>query len=99
MSRIQILDEKKYPMPMLNNNDRLDYYRWEHRATVGRNGKVYMVFVDNGLGPYLLPTSYIEEISAGSLLAIKDDNLWEELKRFATEMGFLEIQKPIMKDK
>jgi hypothetical protein len=100
MQTIKIIDEKKYPLPNINK-DSLPYYRYEHRATLSRLGKVYIVFVDHGIraGDKIIkePVSFIEDISTGNMQKIKEDELWVELAIFATENGFLEIQMPMMK--
>jgi hypothetical protein len=101
MSRIQILDEKKYPLPMMNK-DNLPYYRWEHRVTLSYKGKRYMAFIDNGIRErdkiITFPKAYIEEITTGNLEYIKDEDLVFELHRFLEALNFLEIQMPIRKD-
>jgi hypothetical protein len=100
MSRIQIIDEKKYPLTM-HQEDGLPYYRWEHRATLAMMGRRYMVFVDNGVrgnGIMMIPPcAYIEEIGASDLKKIEDGSLFLALQNFAEEKGFLEIQFPINK--
>ena len=102
MSRIQILDERKYPMPHMKQNDGLPYYRWEHRATLGRRGRTFIVFLDNGIYKndiwVKMPQAYIEEITYGRLDKINDDQLFMELHKYAEEMGLIEIQFPLAKE-
>jgi hypothetical protein len=100
MPGIKILDERRYPLPMMNK-DLLPYYRFEHRATLGRNGKTYIVMVDNGIimgANYIEnPTCWVEDFSSGTLVKIKDDELWSELVRFIEEKGFHNVIIPMMK--
>jgi hypothetical protein len=101
MPRIQIIDEKKYPLQM-NQEDGLYYYRWEHRATLSRGFKKYIVFIDNGIrneqGKILTwPKAYIEEMTSKGTEQIEDDSLFEELHLFCEEKNFIEVQLPIRK--
>lgn len=102
MPRIQILDERKYPMPNMKQNDGLPYYRWEHRATLGRGLRVFLAFVDNGIYKedkwIKMPEAYIEEITHGRTERIKDEELFTEVHKYAEELGFLLIQFPIAKE-
>ena len=95
MSGFYIINEKRFPLEVENrtNSDLLPYYRWEHRVTVGYNGRRFYVFLDN-----LKQTAYIEEMTT-RLEKIEDDNLWESLSRWATEKGFLMFMVPLMKPK
>ena len=77
-----------------NKDDLLSFWRWEHRATIGRNAREYMVFVDQ-----LKQVLYIEEITGGHLEEIKDDSLFEALLNFVTEKEFGSMQIPILKPK
>jgi len=95
MSEYKIINERRFPLKVHSindNNDLLEYHRWEHRVTIGRRGKRYMVFLDN-----LENTIYIEEITSGSLEQIDDDPLLESLSRFAASKGFLAILPPLPK--
>ena len=99
MSRIQILNEIRYPLPVTDTtgqNKLLTYHRWEHRATLGKNAKEYMVFLDNGL-PHVPPTLYIEKVQGGHSEKIIDDELFNELYRFAEENKLIEVLPPISK--
>jgi hypothetical protein len=99
MSEFYIVNEKRFPLPVETpvsdaeacNLDLLPYYRWEHRATIGRRGRRYMVFLDN-----LKQTAYIEDTTNG-LEKIEDENLWKSIFYFATEKGFLMVIPPLMK--
>lgn len=105
MPRIQTLDERKYPMPLKDQKKdaALPYYRWEHRATLSRSGRTFLVFVDNGviLNDHYLsePSAYIEEVTTGNLKRIKEDKLVKELQRYAQKLGYMDVQIPIQKVK
>jgi len=95
MSEFQIIDEKRYPLNVKSydmQSDLLPYFRWEHRVTLGRNAKEFMVFVDT-----LYNSVYIEEIIQGRLEIINDDSLHSSLVNFAHEKEFLGIFSPILK--
>ena len=101
MSRFYLVNEKRFPLPSGTsvdgvkgnvNIDMLPYYRWEHRVTIGYNGRRYMVFLDN-----LKNTTYIEDATDG-LEKIKDDSLWGALVNFAMEKGYLNMYAPMLKD-
>jgi len=99
MSEYQLLDEKRYPLKVrevIDNANLLSYYRWEHRVTIGYNGRRFMVFIDN-LGTGKGPILYIEEITSGSSEKIKDESLFQSLIKFATEKGFLGVFPPLWK--
>lgn len=85
----------------MNQNDGLPYYRWEHRATLSRGFKRYMIFLDNGIQitgiQSTAPQAYIEELGPGGLKTIDDDSLFEVLHSFAEQKGFLNAQLPIKK--
>jgi len=103
MPRIQVTDEKKCPLEM-DQNDGLPYYRWEHRATLSRGFKKYIVFIDNGIrdknGKVLSwPKAYIEEITSKGIERIEDDELFKELHNFCEEKSYMEVQLPIKKGK
>ena len=102
MSGFYLVNEKRFPLPSSTvignakgnvNVDMLPYYRWEHRVTVGYNGRRYMVFLDN-----LKNTTYIEEVTNG-LEKIEDDELWGAIVNFAIEHKYLDMLLPMMKDK
>ncbi len=104
MSRFYLVNEKRYPLPVHTalpgsngescNVDLLPFYRWEHRVTLGHNGKRYMVFLDN-----LLNKAYIEEDTSNGIQKIKDENLAKALGKFATSKGYLMVMPPMMKNK
>ena len=102
MPRIQILDERKYPMPNLKQDDGLPYWRWEHRATLGRAGRTFIAFVDNGIYKnemwLKMPKAFIEEISTGNMTTIDNDELFKEIHGFAENLGLLQIQYPLAKE-
>jgi hypothetical protein len=58
------------------------YGRWKHLATIHRNLREYMYFMDERNGQ-----TYIEEITGGQLELIKDDELWQALANFIQEKG------------
>ncbi|RLD51556.1 MAG: hypothetical protein DRI97_15555 [Bacteroidetes bacterium] len=81
-----------------NDKDFLPFYRWEHRATVGLNVREFIVFLDNlPLLERQPPKMYIEEVVGSSLVQVEEEELWEDLGRYAEETGVLEMQLPIMK--
>jgi hypothetical protein len=99
--RFTIIDTKRYPLKIDNEDENLAFYRYEHRATLGWGVREYMVFVDHvgkrvGLG-FTGPTSHIEEITGGHLERIEDDSLAQALQDFAMEKGFLNIGPPIIR--
>lgn len=100
MSKIKIIDERKYPLPNVNK-DQLSYYRWEHRATLSLNNRKFIVFLDNGIkieGAISIPgKAYIEEITDGNIKVIQEDELFIVLHKFATEKNLLDFQMPIKK--
>lgn len=103
MPAIKILDEKRYPLPRKNNPaDMLPYYRWEHRATLGRSGRTFLVFLDNGISinnQWLsMPEMYIEEITSGHMKVIDDDQLFKEIHEYAERIGLLMITYPMAKE-
>lgn len=101
MSRFYLINEKRFPLPVDTpvrgsegvNIDLLPYYRWEHRVTIGCNGRRYMVFLDN-----LKNKAYIED-STNGLQKINDEELWKELVEFATSHGYLTMMLPMVKNK
>ena len=103
-NEFQILDEKRYPLNVessiiqYNRTVLLPYHRWEHRVTLGYNTKTFMVFIDNGvLNKNILPSIYIEEITASGLEKIEDNSLFESLLNFAQLKGFINMLPPIQK--
>jgi hypothetical protein len=99
----QILDEKRYSLKtedsiiQLNKRNKLIYHRWEHRVTLGYNGKTFMVFIDNGdTNKNIFPSIYIEEISANGLERIEDDSLFDSLLNYAQENGFVNMLPPML---
>jgi hypothetical protein len=44
-------------------------------------------------------TAYVEDITNGNMIQIKDENLWKAASLFADEKGLLNIMPPILKDK
>lgn len=99
--RFQILDARRYPLKVDNEPERMMFYRFEHRATLGWNCREYMVFIDHvGKGLFPMtdgPTSHIEEITGGHLSRIEDESLAKALQEFALEKGFLNVGPPIMR--
>ena len=103
MSKFQIIDEKRYPLntekPIIytrGKNINLPYHRWEHRVTLGYNGRTFMVFIDNGVAQLnIFPSIYIEEITASGLERIEDDNLFDDLYSFAQVNGFINMLAPM----
>lgn len=101
MPRFYLVNEKRFPLPVDTpvrgregvNQDLLPYYRWEHRVTVGCNGRRYMIFLDN-----LKHQAYVEDATNG-LEKINDEELWRELVDFATSNGYLMLMPPMMKNK
>lgn len=99
MPRFYLVNEKRFPLPVQAptsisssvNLDLLPYYRWEHRVTLGYNGKRYVVFLDN-----LKNTAYVE---TDSFKKIEDEELWTALIQYATLNGYLDILPPLVKDK
>ena len=102
MPRIRVLDERKYPLPNMKQDDSLPYYRWEHRATLGRGLRTFLAFLDNGIYKedvwLKMPKAYIEEITTGRLETVDDDELFKEIHAFAEELGLLQIQHPLAKE-
>ena len=96
MPEFQILDEKRYPLYVRDNDDAssrtLPYYRWEHRVTLGYRSRDFMVFIDT-----LTTKAYIEEVTGGHLEVIADDSLHESLAMFAQNKGFLCAAQPILR--
>ena len=97
MQTFQIIDERRKPMPMANDDPSLNFYRWEQRAILGQGMRQFLVFVDNLGSPF--PNNYIEEITTGDLKRIEEDSLHAELSAFAQDKGFLNIIRPIAKEK
>ncbi len=95
MSGFYIINEKRFPLQVENfsNVDMLPYYRWDHRVTLGYNGRRFIVFIDN-----LKQEIYIEEYTT-KLEKISDDSLWKGLFEYATQKGFLMILSPMLKPK
>ena len=97
--QFQVLDSNKYPLKVENDNSQLTFWRFEHRATVGRNCREYIVFVDHAPGGIIPtgPTCHIEEITGGHLERIEDENLAKALQIFCMEQGFLNVGPPILR--
>lgn len=95
MQQFQVLDEKRYPLcpNTKEESNILPYWRWEHRVTLGRNFREFIIFIDN-----LEQKLYIEEFANGSLKIIIDDILFEDLQNFAHEKKYLELFLPLSKD-
>lgn len=100
----QIIDEKRYPLDVQssivqrNKVTSLPYHRWEHRVTIGYNGKLFMVFIDNGdISNYIWPKIYIEKIIASGFEFIEDESLFESLLNFAQLKGFVNMLPPMQK--
>lgn len=90
----QLLDERRYPLKVdtFLRDDMNPYWRWEHRGTVGYGAREFLVFADTVKGEI-----HIEEITGGHLEQIKDDGLFEALKRYAFDKNLLEVKVPIFK--
>lgn len=97
--QFQILDSKRYPLHVKNENILLPYWRYEHRATLGWNTKEFIVFIDHGVqsGDSILVEgkAYIEQVIGGHLETIEDDSLHDSLTMFAMDQGFLEVSVPM----
>lgn len=95
MSRFYIVNEKRFPLNVedYTNADLLPYHRWEHRVTIGYNGRRFFVMLDN-----LKHSIYIEEMTT-RLEEIEDEDLWKSLFAWATEKGFLNVMPPLLKPK
>ena len=95
MSRFYLVNEKRFPLQVEDhtNVDLLPYYRWEHRVTVGYQGRRFMASLDNTTGKV-----YIEEMAI-ALEKIEDEKLWASLFHWVTEKGFLMVIPPMMKHK
>jgi hypothetical protein len=102
MPGFYLVNEKRFPLPvnvaLANgeenvNVDLLPYYRWEHRVTIGYQGKRYMIFLDN-----LKQMAYVEDCTH-SLKKIEDQSLWRALVQFAQSQGYLNIMPPMVKNK
>jgi len=93
MSGFYLINEKRFPLKVDKNYnvDLLPYYRWEHRVTIGYNGKRFMAFIDQ-----LKQALYIEELTT-KLEKIGDEELWTALFRWATEKGYLMVLPPLFK--
>lgn len=67
---------------------------WIHLATVQHNAREFLCFA-------FAPRAqvYIEEVSGGSLLFIKDEFLHKEINDFLVEEGLLLMSKPLIPDK
>ena len=95
MARFQLLDEKRYPLYIQSADkkpDLLPYYRWEHRATIGFNGKTYMAFIDNLMG-----VAYIEEVTNGDMKVIKDESVMKEISEYVKAMNLVDLLTPMFK--
>jgi hypothetical protein len=93
MSGFYLINEKRFPLQVetFQNKDLLPYYRWEHRVTIGYNGKRYIAFIDQ-----LKQALYIEEFNT-KLEKVADEELWAALFRWATEKGYLMVLAPLFK--
>lgn len=102
MQEFKIIDERRYPLMVesINPNTGLPMkdmnptWRWEHRITIGYNGKRYIGFVDS-----LNNKAYIEDSTSGDLKIIEDDSLYESLLNFINQEGYLNIMTPLLKNK
>lgn len=89
------INERRFPLQVNTiTKDLLDYYRWEHRATVGYRGRRFMICIDN-----LANKAYIEEITDGHTRQVKDQELLDSLIKWAQDNQFLNILIPMMKPK
>ena len=71
--RIKIADKNRFPLP---NTDG----RFIHIATLHYGLREFIYFVDRST-----QKTYIEEITGGTLKAIDDDNLWNDLAQTIKE--------------
>lgn len=101
MQEFRVVDERRYPIHQAKP-DELPYWRWEHRVTLGRGPRSFVVFIDNGIVMNQIvlepPQLYIEESTTGNLEVISDDRLFEDLMAFATEKGYVNWFPPLAKD-
>jgi hypothetical protein len=88
MSNFQLLDERRYPLNVRQAYDdkTLPYYRWEHRLTLGHNGRQFVVFIDALVGQ-----AYCEETTKGELEVVLESGLWNELVDYAQDNGYLSM--------
>lgn len=102
MPEFKIVDNKRYPLKIQVKKDNLNYYRFEHRATIHFGARIFFVIADNGIiyGNNILegPQVFIEEITDGSLKAIEDDKLHEALSKFAQDKNLCLMLPPLFKD-
>lgn len=93
----------RYPINPRIGNDALPYWRFEHRATVEYQARIFMIFVDNGVtfnnATTVTPKLYVEEITDGDMKVVEEDELHEELADFAVDNGFATILFPMPKDR
>jgi hypothetical protein len=73
--RIKIADRNRYPLPNTKG-------QFTHLATIHYGIREFIYFVDR-----VTQKSYIEEITGGTLRAIDDDNLWNDLAQSLKENG------------
>ena len=66
-------------------------FPYEHRATLGLNGREFIVFVHYCTRSG--PTSHIEEIKNGYLVPIEGEVLRKVLEEVARERGYLEFPR------
>jgi hypothetical protein len=85
----QVLDRKRYPLQVTNEDPALTFYQYEHRATIGWGTREFIVMVDN-VGEGKGPISYIEEVVGGHTERIKDEELATALEMFVRDRGFLD---------
>jgi hypothetical protein len=92
MHEFKIIDEKRYPLNIvkMDTTDVLDYYRWEHRVTVGYRGRRFIVMIDN-----LKHEVYVEEIAVQ--LHVIEDRLRQAIIHWANANGFLNVLIPLYK--
>ena len=66
---------------------------WLHLATVNEGVREFMCFAE-----VKTRKIYVEEITGGNLQFIEDDALAEGIHNFLTELGLLDMHKPLLPD-
>jgi len=78
---IKVLNSDRFTLPGTHGTH-------THIASLGRGVQEYMVFLDNRTG-----TTYVEEVTGGSLKAVEEDELWQELVQFSQDKGFMLVPR------
>lgn len=82
----KLVDSNRYYLA--NTND-----RFLHLGSAHYGLREYMCFADR-----MTSQIYIEEITGGSMQFIDDDSLAQGLSDFFTEVGVLDLKKPLIPD-